>query len=88
MPASLPAHLPDLFYLLERMDNWIGGSMVSTSTSPTLEHRHSGLPVCFRTSSVSRHLSAYASSSTFTYLNALSPEARPMPFPVSTTPAT
>jgi hypothetical protein len=74
-----PAHLPDLFYLMERMNNWVGGShafdeYMADLTSPLWTRRllahQFGLPASDR----SRELFH------FHVLDALSPELTRMPF--------
>jgi hypothetical protein len=78
-----PAHLPDLFYLLERMNNWVGGShsfdeymtdLTSPLWTPRLLSYEFGLPATER----SRELFH------FHVLNALSPELACVPFAGST----
>jgi hypothetical protein len=74
-----PAHLPDLFYLLERMNNWVGGShgfdeYMADLTSPLWTRRllphEFGLPASDR----SRELFH------FHVLDALNPELARVPF--------
>jgi hypothetical protein len=77
--GAAPAHLPDLFYLLERMSNWVGGShgfdeYMADLTSPLWTHRllqhEFGLPAADR----SRELFH------FHVLDALRPELTRAPF--------
>jgi hypothetical protein len=74
-----PAHLPDLFYLLERMSNWVGGShgfdeymidVTSPLWTPRLLSHEFGLPATER----SRELFH------FHVLTALRPELARVPF--------
>ena len=81
--GSKPTHLPDLFYLLERMSNWVGAShgfdeymtdLTSPLWTPRLLPHEFGLPATDR----SRELFH------FHVLTALSPELAGLPFGGST----